>query len=156
MISRASSLRRRGEPTSPVVAGAVYPVRVERQGSALRVFRGGDQVAAVTDTLTVTGVPDGGWVSAWHCGGVMVTVVLACDTLPAASRMAGYEASGAFAGPYLADQLLLPFALAGGGAFTTVKPSQHMLTAVEVIDRFLGRRFSVSRREDGCHLVSYG
>ena len=34
----------------------------------------------------------------------------------AAERMAGYLASDAFAGPYLADQLLLPFALAGGGA----------------------------------------
>jgi hypothetical protein len=41
--------------TSPVVAGAVYPVRVERQGSALRVFRGGEQVAAVTDTVSADG-----------------------------------------------------------------------------------------------------
>ena len=29
--------------------GRQNPVRVERQGSALRVFRGGEQVAAVTD-----------------------------------------------------------------------------------------------------------
>lgn len=33
----------------------------------------------------------------------------------AAARMAGYLASDALAGPYLADQLLLPFALAGDG-----------------------------------------
>jgi hypothetical protein len=38
----------------------------------------------------------------------------------AAKRMAGYLASSAVAGPYLADQLLLPMALAGGGSFTTV------------------------------------
>src|SRR5690606_87612 len=38
----------------------------------------------------------------------------------AGKRMAGYLASKAFAGPYLQDQLLLPFALAGGGAFTSV------------------------------------
>ncbi len=43
----------------------------------------------------------------------------------AAKRMAGYLASPAFAGPYLQDQLLLPFALAGGGAFSTVKLSEH-------------------------------
>jgi hypothetical protein len=43
--------------------------------------------------------------------------------------MAGYLASDAFAGPYLADRLLMPFALAGGGALTTVKPSRHSLTA---------------------------
>ena len=53
----------------------------------------------------------------------------------AAHRMAGFLASDAFAGPYLADQLLLPFALAGGGSFTTVKPSQHALTAREIIER---------------------
>ena len=46
----------------------------------------------------------------------------------AAKRMAGYLASNAVAGPYLADQLLLPMALAGGGSFTTVKPSQHSRT----------------------------
>ena len=69
----------------------------------------------------------------------------------AASRMNGYCETKAFAGPYLADQLLLPFALAGGGTFTTVKPSQHALTAAEVIERFLGRRCSFERDSDGCH-----
>jgi RNA 3'-terminal phosphate cyclase (ATP) len=56
----------------------------------------------------------------------------------AAGRMAGYLESDAFAGPYLQDQLLLPFALAGGGVFSTVKPSQHSLTAADIIERFLG------------------
>ena len=69
----------------------------------------------------------------------------------AASRMNGYCETKAFAGPYLADQLLLPFALAGGGTFTTVKPSQHAVTAAEVIERFLGRRCSFERDSDGCH-----
>jgi RNA 3'-terminal phosphate cyclase (ATP) len=55
----------------------------------------------------------------------------------AARRMAGYLVSGAFAGPYLADQLLLPMALAGGGSFTTVKPSLHARTAAETIGKFL-------------------
>ena len=72
----------------------------------------------------------------------------------AASRMAGYLASTAFAGPYLADQLLLPFALAGGGAFTTVKPSQHARTAADIIHLFTGRRFTFVQQEDGTHLVS--
>ena len=69
----------------------------------------------------------------------------------AAARMAGYCASTAFAGPYLADQLLLPFALAGGGTFTTVKPSQHALTAARVIEAFLGRSFRFDRDADGCY-----
>ncbi len=71
----------------------------------------------------------------------------------AAARMSGYEASDAFAGPYLADQLLLPFALAGGGAFTTVKPSQHSLTAADIIARFLGRQCVFEQSASGTHRV---
>lgn len=40
-------------------------------------------------------------------------------------------------GPYLADQLLLPMALAGGGMFVTVKPSLHALTNLQVINAFM-------------------
>jgi RNA 3'-terminal phosphate cyclase (ATP) len=72
----------------------------------------------------------------------------------AAKRMAGYLASKAVAGPYLADQLLLPFALAGGGSFTTVKPSQHSRTAAEVIARFLNVEVRFEERKSGDHLVS--
>ena len=41
--------------TSPIVAGAVYPVRIERRGTALRVFRAEEQVAAVTDAASTDG-----------------------------------------------------------------------------------------------------
>jgi len=74
----------------------------------------------------------------------------------AAGRMAGYLASPAFAGPYLADQLLLPFALAGGGGFTSVKPSQHARTAADIIALFTGRRFTFEQQADGAHLVRAG
>lgn len=71
----------------------------------------------------------------------------------AAQRMIGFLASDAFAGPYLADQLLLPFALAGGGSFTTVKPSQHARTAADVIERFTGQRWVFHQQPTGSHLV---
>ncbi|MGI9375407.1 MAG: RNA 3'-terminal phosphate cyclase [Tsuneonella suprasediminis] len=71
----------------------------------------------------------------------------------AAKRMAGYLASQAFAGPYLQDQLLLPFAMAGRGAFTTVKLSEHTRTAVNLIERFSGRIFRFSETDDGAHLA---
>ncbi|MFN3985494.1 MAG: RNA 3'-terminal phosphate cyclase [Rhodocyclaceae bacterium] len=48
-----------------------------------------------------------------------------------------YLHSGASVGPYLADQLLLPMALAGGGRFTTPEASAHLRTNAEVISRFL-------------------
>jgi RNA 3'-terminal phosphate cyclase (ATP) len=70
----------------------------------------------------------------------------------AAKRMAGYLASTAAVGPYLADQLLLPLALAGGGSFTTVKPTQHSRTAAEVVSRFLPARVHFEPR-DGDHLA---
>ncbi|WP_447765131.1 RNA 3'-terminal phosphate cyclase [Sphingopyxis panaciterrae] len=71
----------------------------------------------------------------------------------AAKRMAGYLASGAFAGPYLQDQLLLPMAFARGGAFTTVKLSEHTRTAASLIERFAGTCFRVSEHADGRNLV---
>jgi RNA 3'-terminal phosphate cyclase (ATP) len=72
----------------------------------------------------------------------------------AAKRMAGYLASGAFAGPFLQDQLLLPFACAGGGAFTTVKISEHTRTAAALIARFTGRELTFSEQSDGAWLVT--
>lgn len=40
-------------------------------------------------------------------------------------------------GEHLADQLLLPMALGAGGAFTTVAPSLHTTTQMELVPRFL-------------------
>ncbi|MFT3975726.1 MAG: RNA 3'-terminal phosphate cyclase [Sphingomonas bacterium] len=74
----------------------------------------------------------------------------------AAGRTTGYIDSGAFAGPYLADQLLLPFALAGGGSFTTVKLSEHSLTAAAIIERFTGRRCRFDVRKGASNLVTIG
>jgi len=48
-----------------------------------------------------------------------------------------YMASGAAIGEHLADQLMLPLALAGGGRFTISTVSQHALTNADVIERFL-------------------
>jgi len=73
-----------------------------------------------------------------------------------AARMKGYVESDAFAGPYLADQLILPFVLAGGGGFTTVKPSQHTLTAIDIARRFTGKAIRLEQQSGGSHLVSFG
>lgn len=73
-----------------------------------------------------------------------------------AARMKGYLEASAFAGPYLADQLVLPFVLAGGGSFTTVKPSQHLLTAIDIAKRFTGRRIELERQLGGEHLLTVG
>lgn len=43
-------------------------------------------------------------------------------------------------GPYLADQLLLPLAIAAGGVFGTVEPTGHTRTNADIIHTFLGPR----------------
>jgi len=48
-----------------------------------------------------------------------------------------YLASDVPVGAHLADQLLLPLALAGGGSFVTLPPSAHTLTNIDVIRAFL-------------------
>lgn len=56
-----------------------------------------------------------------------------------------YIASGAAVGEHLADQLMLPMALAGGGSFTAESVSQHALTNAEVISSFLPVEFSFAQ-----------
>jgi RNA 3'-terminal phosphate cyclase (ATP) len=51
-----------------------------------------------------------------------------------------YIASEAAVGPHLADQLLLPMALAGGGEFLTMPVTQHFKSQVEIIGKFLERK----------------
>ena len=46
-------------------------------------------------------------------------------------------------GEHLADQLLLPLALAGGGAFRTLTPTAHTRTNALVIERFLPVRIDI-------------
>ncbi len=55
-----------------------------------------------------------------------------------------YLAAEVVAGEHLADQLLLPFALAGAGAFTTMPLSRHSTTNIEVIQKFLTVKFDVT------------
>ncbi len=58
-----------------------------------------------------------------------------------------YLAAGAPVGPHLADQLLLPLALAGGGSFVTMPPTQHTRTNIAVIEKFLPVTFAVEQIE---------
>jgi RNA 3'-terminal phosphate cyclase (ATP) len=49
---------------------------------------------------------------------------------------------------HLADQLLIPMALAGGGSFRTTRPSLHMTTNAAIIDRFLPACIDVEQESD--------
>jgi RNA 3'-terminal phosphate cyclase (ATP) len=60
-----------------------------------------------------------------------------------------YMASAAAVGTNLADQLLLPLALAGGGSFTAAEWSQHADSNAEVIHKFLPVRFDTKETANG-------
>jgi RNA 3'-terminal phosphate cyclase (ATP) len=55
----------------------------------------------------------------------------------AAKEASEYDAAGVPVGPHLADQLILPLALAGGGSFVTMPLTLHTTTNIEVVQMFL-------------------
>lgn len=65
------------------------------------------------------------------------------------NEVRAYLKSDAVVGEHLADQLLLPMALAGGGTFSCSKVSQHALTNADVIARFLPVRITFEQQERG-------
>ncbi|MDF3932086.1 RNA 3'-terminal phosphate cyclase [Pseudomonas citronellolis] len=60
-----------------------------------------------------------------------------------------WRSSAASVEEHLADQLLLPLALAGGGSFTTPQPSEHLLSNRAVIEAFLPVRIACEPRVAG-------
>jgi RNA 3'-terminal phosphate cyclase (ATP) len=70
-----------------------------------------------------------------------------------AEEVGVYLESGAPVGEYLADQLLIPLALAGGGSFAATPLSPHSTTNMEVIALFLSRKFRVDRSKETVHRV---
>jgi len=67
-----------------------------------------------------------------------------------------YLASDVPVGEFLADQLLLPLAVAGKGAFRTVPLSRHSTTHVELIGRFLDVQVTSERASSTSHVVQIG
>lgn len=67
-----------------------------------------------------------------------------------------YLASEAAVGEYLADQLLLPMALAGSGSFTTLPPSRHTTTNIEVIKKFLDISITCEQRNNRVWGIAVG
>jgi len=109
--------------------GEVLRVESPGPGNAMWVCFRGQPISALFDGVGTRGVSAErvakrvlGRVRAWHQAGVPVE-------------------------PYLADQLLLPMAMAGGGRFRTLPLSLHARTNIEVIEQFLPVRFAVSEGE---------
>jgi len=66
----------------------------------------------------------------------------------ACEQFMAHHQSGAAVDPHLADQLILPLALAAGpSAFTTSQITQHLLTNIWVVEQFLPVRFQIEGQE---------
>ncbi len=65
-----------------------------------------------------------------------------------ASFVKEYLSSETPVGHYLADQLLIPFILAGEGSFYCTKPSLHTSTNCEIIALFIDKNFSLKKRNE--------
>lgn len=72
----------------------------------------------------------------------------------AAKSLRDFISSGAPVGRYLADQLLLPMAMAGGGNFITSIPDDHVKTNISVIEKFLPVKFHIADLDRGLREIS--
>ena len=72
----------------------------------------------------------------------------------AARGLKNYLSNEAAVGVNLADQLLLPMALSGGGKFTTFALSNHTKTSMELIPKFVDVHFAVKEGERGVKTIS--
>lgn len=70
-----------------------------------------------------------------------------------ARQVEKYIAGEAAIGPHLADQLLIPLALARGGRFSTTRPTPHTHTNIGVIERFLPVEITVGEARRGERLI---
>ena len=74
----------------------------------------------------------------------------ACDDAEA------YLAADVPVGVHLADQLLVPMALARGGTFRTLKPTAHTVTNAAVIRKFLDVPIALEHESGEVHRVTIG
>jgi RNA 3'-terminal phosphate cyclase (ATP) len=72
----------------------------------------------------------------------------------AAKSLRDFINCGAPVGRHLADQLLLPMAVAGGGKFITTTPDEHVATNISVIEKFLPINCVVAELERGMREIS--
>jgi len=74
----------------------------------------------------------------------------------ASAEARSYLEQDAAVGPHLADQLLVPLALCGGGSYLTGPLSLHTTTNIEIIKKFLDVRIVAAPLKDGLWEIEVG
>jgi RNA 3'-terminal phosphate cyclase (ATP) len=127
--------------------------RLQLERAQCRVERLPDAVGPGNVVLIEIASPDGTEiVSGFGRKGVPAEEVAA----EAAAEAEAFLAADVPVGAHLADQLLVPMAIAGGGTFRTVAPTAHTNTNADVIRRFLDASIRFDAEGDGAHRVTVG
>lgn len=66
----------------------------------------------------------------------------------AVAQARAFVAAGVPVGEHLADQLLVPLAIAGGGSFRTLPPTSHTRTCAAIVERFASVRITLRAEGD--------
>ena len=74
-------------------------------------------------------------------------------SVPLVKEARQYLAAGVPVGRHLADQLMIPFAMAGGGRFRTLPLTKHSITNIETIKKFMDVDFEVEKLEKDVYEV---
>lgn len=67
--------------------------------------------------------------------------------------MQNFIASEVPVGRWLADQLLLPMALAGTGSFMTMIPDDHVPANISITEKFLPVQFKIDNSDRGKRII---
>lgn len=117
-----------------------WPADAVRAATEIRATGPGNIVVATLTHAHVTEV----FVAFGRVGVAAETVAEECATPTRAYLEATHPVDA-----HLADQLLLPMALAAGGTFVTTRPSQHLSTNISVIEAFLNVKIDCAPQSDG-------
>lgn len=129
-IARREALEATRLLSWPAEAGEAATVKADGPGNVLAIEYAYDNVTEIFTGFGERGV--------------------AAETIAAGAvaEARAYLVADVPVGPHLCDQLLLPMALAGGGALVTMAPTAHTRTNVAVIEKFLPVEFGLERLDD--------
>lgn len=163
---RPIALCERGGPgalRAHAIVASVSDKVAHRELDVLKRRLGIDDAALHAEVVTSAGPGNVVWVTLEHPAVTEVFVAFGERRMPA-EKVAGlvvrevreHLATDAPVGCHLADQLLIPMALAGGGVFRTRAPTGHTRTQLDLIPEFLDVALRSTAEAGGVHRIEVG
>lgn len=152
LLERGQVLRRRGRALV-----SALPVHIaERELAVIHERLGWSHDELTVEEITAPRGPGNVVVLEIQCAHVTEVVTafgargVRAETVAqrAAEAAERYLQSDVPVGEHLADQLLIPLAMAGGGSFRTTRPTLHTITNIEAVEQFLPVRIAVQQSSD--------